>query len=142
LVVAATALVSWVWAINVKPGKNLAFPLVLIILWGIYSADAFLMRLIVTPDRVRMISSHRNRPMRREDVNHIRALRWNTVFYDHDGKRVLQTHADLSRSQLLALGAELGVPVWDHRKWLGLKKLDDGVRLTAAPVPERPALPG
>jgi hypothetical protein len=59
LVVAATALVSWVWAINVKPGKNLAFPLVLIILWGIYSADAFLMRLIVTPDRVRMISSHR-----------------------------------------------------------------------------------
>lgn len=72
--------------------------------------------------------------MRPEDVGHIRALRWNTVFYDHDGKRILQTHADLSRSQLLALGAELRVPVWDHREWRGVKELRHGMLLTAVPT--------
>jgi hypothetical protein len=130
LLVAANALITWVWVINVEPGKNLGFAMVLIVLWGIYVAETFLVVIIVTPERVRMISGHRNPLVRPEDVNHIRALCWNTVFYDHDGNQILQTHADLSRSQLLALGAELGVPVWDHREWLGLKKLKHGIRLT------------
>ena len=51
LVVAATALVSWVWAINVEPGKNLGFAMVLVVLWGIYIAESFLVKIIVTPER-------------------------------------------------------------------------------------------
>jgi hypothetical protein len=135
---AALALITWVWVINVEPGKNFGFAMVLIVLWGIYIGESFLIRLIVTPDRVRMFSGNRNRPVRPADVNHIRALRWNTVLYDHDGQQIIQTHMDLSRSQLLTLGAELNVPVWDHRQRLGLRELRHGVRLNAIPAPERP----
>ncbi len=91
------------------------------------------------PDRVRMFSGNRNRPVRPVDVNHIRAFPWNTVLYNHDGHRTIQTHIDLSRSQLLTLGEVLNVPVWDHRQWHGLKKLRHGVRLNTIPAPERPA---
>ena len=136
---AALALITWLWVINVEPGKNFAFALVLIVLCGIYVGESFLIRLIVTPDRVRMFSGNPDRPVRPADVNHIRAFPWNTVLYDHDGHRIIQTHMDLSRSQLLTLGEVLNVPVWDHRQWRGLKKLRHGVRLNAIPAPERPA---
>jgi hypothetical protein len=138
MMAAFTGLVSFAWVRDVDSGTNLGFTMLLLLIWGICIGESFLIRLIVTPDRVRMFSGLRNRPVRPADVNHIRALRWHAVLYDHDGQRMIQTHMDLSRSQLLTLGAELNVPVWDHRPWLGLKKLRHGVRLNAIPAPERP----
>ena len=135
----ALALITWVWVINVEPGKNFAFATVLIVLLGFYIGESFLIRLIVTPDRVRMFSGNPDKPVRPADVNHIRVFPWNTVLYNHDGHRIIQTHMELSRSQLLTLGEVLNVPVWDHRQWHGLRKARYGVRLNTTPAPERPA---
>jgi hypothetical protein len=130
--------IVWVWIINVEPDKNLGFSAVLVLMWGIYLLEAIWIKLVVTSEQVRIISSHRNPPVSREQIHNIRALQFNTVFYDHDKKPILKTHADLSRSQLLALGNELRVDVWDHRAWHGLKKLRHGVRLNPEPFPRRP----
>jgi hypothetical protein len=139
VMVAVTGIMSFVWVRDVDPDKDFGFTMVLLLLWGICIGESFVVRLIVTPDRVRMFSGNPGRPVRPVDVNHIRAFPWNTVLYDHDGHRTIQTHIDLSRSQLLTLGEVLNVPVWDHRQWHGLKKLRYGVRLNTIPAPERPA---
>jgi hypothetical protein len=138
MMAAVTALVSAAWALDEDP-NDLGFALLLILYWGICVGEVtLLVRLIVTPDQVRMISGHRNPPRSRQEVNHIRALPWNTVLYGHDGLRMIQTHMDLPRSELVALGAELNVPVWDHRRWHGLRRLHNGVRLNAIPAPPLP----
>jgi hypothetical protein len=128
-----SAVTIWLWIIN-DPGIIIA----LVVIWGIYIFESILIRLIVTPEHVRMISFHRGGPVPRSQVGHVRAMPSNTVFYDHDGIRILETRMDLSRTQLLTLGNELGVNVWDHRAWYGLKKLKDGVRLNPEPFPRRP----
>jgi hypothetical protein len=135
MLVLFSAVTTWVWVINIRPDKNVGFPVVLAVAWAIYIAESAWGRLVVNPDHVRMISVHRDPPIPRERIYNIRALRCNTVFYDHDGKRVLATRADLSRAQLLALASELGVNVWDHRAWHGLKRLEHGVRLPPGPRP-------
>lgn len=129
MLVVVNAVLVWVWIINVEPNKNIGFGGVLLLVWVIYILETAWIKLVVSPESVRMVSIHRDPPISRTQVGHIRALRCNTVFYDHDGKRILETRVDLSRAQLLALGNELGVNVWDHRAWHGLKKLKNGVRL-------------
>jgi hypothetical protein len=137
MLVLFNAVIVWVWIIDVRPGQNIGFSAALVLAWVIYIGESAVVRIVVGPDRVRMISGHPNRPISREEIYNIRALRWNTVFYDYDQKPILKTHADLSRSQLLALGNELRVDVWDHRAWHGLKKLRHGVRLNPEPFPHR-----
>jgi len=129
---------AWVWIIDIRPDKNVGFPVALALLWVIYIAESAWDRLVIEADQVRMISVHRDPPVSRERIHNIRALRCNTVFYDHDGKRILEARTDLSRAQLLILANELGVNVWDHRAWHGLKKLEHGVRLNPEPFPRRP----
>jgi hypothetical protein len=138
MIVAATVVGVSVWAVSAPTGDNLGFGVALSLVWGIYILESVWIRLIVTSKDVRFISSHRDRPVSRDQVGHIRALRCNTAFYDHDGKRILETRADLSRTQLLALANELGVNVWDHRAWHGLKKLKHGVRLNPEPSAHHP----
>ena len=134
----AAALGVWAWTANAAAGEDLGLGAALGLVCGIGIIEAMCVRLIVTPDDVRFTSVHGGPPVPRIQVGHIRALRCNTVFYDHDGKRVLETRADLSRAQLLALANELGVNVWDHRAWHGLRKLEHGVRLNPEPFPRRP----
>jgi hypothetical protein len=138
MMVAATVLGVSVWAVNAAAGENLGLGAALGLVWGVCILEALWARLIITSGDMRLISIHGDPPVPRALMGHIRALRGNTVFYDHDGKRVLETRADLSRAQLLALANELGVNVWDHRAWHGLKKLEQGVRLNPEPFPRRP----
>jgi hypothetical protein len=138
MLVLFNAITVWVWIIDIRPGVNIGFSAVLILIWVIYIAESAWNRLVVSPDQVCMISAHRDPAISREQIYNIRALRWNTVFYDNDQNPILKTHVDLSRSQLLALGDELRVNVWDHRAWHGLKKLEHGVRLNPEPFPRRP----
>ena len=135
---AVTAFLVSAWVMNVRPDKDLGFSAAFLVIWGIYILEAVWIRLVVTPEHVRMISSHMDPAISRAQIFNIRALRWNTVFYDYDQKPILKTGADLTRSQLLALANELGVNVWDHRAWRGLKELDHGVRLNPEPFPHRP----
>jgi hypothetical protein len=138
MLVVVNVVMVWLWIINVRPDRNLGLAAVLVVVWGIYISEAVWVRLIITAEDVRLTSIHRDPPAPRILVGHIRALRGNTVFYDHDGKRILETRADLSRAQLLTLANELSVNVWDHRAWHGLKKLEHGVRLNPEPFPRRP----
>jgi hypothetical protein len=132
------AVTAWVWIIDVRPGKGAGFSAVLILIWVIYIAESAWGRLVVDPDRVRMISARRDPAILREQIFYIRARRWNTVFYNFDKKPILEMRADLSPAQLLILANELGVNVWDHRAWHGLRKLEHGVRLNPEPFPGRP----
>lgn len=133
------AIIVWVWLnARIDPGTGWGFVATLILISGVIVFESIWQRIVVTADQVRMVSAHRVSPVSRSQIFNIRALRWNTVFYDHDQKPILKTRADLSRSQLLTLGAELGVNVWDHRAWHGLKELDRGVRLNPEPFPHRP----
>jgi hypothetical protein len=110
-----------------------------LLIGGLFVFETVWQKIIVTSVEVRMKTVRRVPSIPRAQVGHIRALVCNTVFYDHDGKRILETRVDLSRTQLVALGNELGVNVWDHRAWHGLKKLPDGVRLNPEPLPHRPS---
>lgn len=138
MMVVTNALLVWLWVINVRPDKNLGFSACLAVMWGIYILESLWVRLIVTPEQVRLISAHHDRPISREWIYNVRALRWNTVFYDHDQNPILKTRMDLSRRQLLALANELQVNVRDHRAWYGIKELQPGVRLNPEPFPHRP----
>jgi len=138
MMAATTALGVWAWTANAAVGEDLGLGAALGLGWGIGIIEAMWVRLIVTPDDVRFTSVHGGPPVPRTLVGHIRALRGNTVFYDHAGRRILETRADLSRAQLLALANELDVNVWDHRGWHGLKKLEHGVRLRPERFPRRP----
>ena len=138
MMVAANVVGVWALVASDRPGKDLGFGAALAVLWGIYIAEAVWIRLVVTPEHVRMISSHGDPAISRAQIFNIRALRGNTVFYDHDQEPILNTRMDLSRSQLLALANELRVNVWDHRAWHGLKELDRGVRLNPEPFPHHP----
>lgn len=122
-----------VWMVNAAPDKNLGFGAALGLVWAIYLVEAVRVKLIVTADAVRLIAIRRGPSISRERIYNIRALRWDTVFYDHDNKPILRARADLSRSQLLALGEELRVNVWDHRAWHGLRERQHGVRLNQEP---------
>lgn len=128
----------FLWAINVRPDRDLGLASLLVVIWGFYILESAWVRIIVAPGEVRLISIHGDPPVARTRVGHIRALPCNTVFYDHEGKRVLEARADLSRRQLLTLANELGVNVWDHRGWHGLRKREHGVRLNPEPFPRRP----
>lgn len=139
LMIAINVIVVWVWVINVRPDKNVGFPAVLALIWGIYLVEAARCRIIVDNGQVCMISVHRDPPVSCDQVAHIRALRWNVVLYDQERKPLLEVRGDLTRAQLLALGHELGVPVWDHRAWYGLKEMKHGVRLNPEPFANRPS---
>lgn len=138
MMVVVTVAEVWAWVMSNRFDKDLGFGAAFVVLWGIYIAEAVWIRLIVTPGHIRMISSHRDPPISREQIYNIRALRGNTVFYGHDQEPILETRMDLTRSQLLALANELHVNVWDHRVWHGLKELDHGVRLNPEPFPHHP----
>lgn len=77
-------------------------------------------------------AAHNFRPqvVPREYVNHIRALRGSTVFYDRDGTPVMKVATTFTTDQLITMGHDLGVTVWEHRAWHGLRELENGVRLT------------
>ena len=139
MLVVVNAVLIWVWIINVEPNKNIGFAGVLLLIWAIYLLEAAWIKLVVTPESVRVISAHRDPPISRDRIGCIRAMFNNTIFYDYDGKRILETHIDLSRTQLLALGSELGVNVWDHRAWCGLRELKRGVRLNPESLARRPS---
>lgn len=124
---------------HTDPGTGWGIVAGFVLIGGLFVFESMWQRIIVTSDEVRVKTVRKVPPVPRAQVGHIRALICNTVFYDHDGKRILETRVDLSRAQLLALGNELGVNVWDHRAWHGLKKLEDGVLLNPEPLPHRPS---
>ena len=138
MMAATTVLGVWAWSANTAAGEALGLGAALGLVWAIGLIEAMWVRLIVTSDDVRFTSVHGGPPVPRIRVGHIRALRCNTVFYDHAGKRILETRADLSRAQLLTVANELGVSVWDHRAWHGLRKLEHGVCLNPEPFARRP----
>jgi hypothetical protein len=135
-VVMANAIAVYGYVRDTLPHQGAWFAAGLISAWAIFIAEAAWARIIVTSKEVRAISAHRNPPVPRERITHIRALRWTTVFYDNDRNELLKIGVDLSRDQLLALGGELDVTVWDHRAWLGIKELKHGVNLTANAAPQ------
>jgi hypothetical protein len=138
------AFLTWALLYDSVPSTRWGYPLAILFPSAIYAIGWMDVGLVVTGEGVRLISRFslisrfRGPPIPRDRIAYIRALRWDVVFYDHDRKPVLHMRRDLSRSQLRALGAEVGVPVWDHRAFFGLKELQNGTRLT----PEELSKPG
>lgn len=134
-IVIGTAVISSAYATVTLTGpyQGWAFAYILILIYGLCFFEFARLKIVVTPDEIRMISTRRKRPVPRAEVAQVRAMRWDTIFYGHDTKPLLNTNLDLTRTQLLELARELGVPVWDHRGWLGLRKLEYGVRITPDP---------
>ncbi len=136
LIPLAFAVVTWAFLYDSVPSTRWAYPLVLLLPSAIYALEWMYVRLVVTSEDIRLISRFREPPVRRDQISYIRAKRWDVVFYNHDRQPVQRMRGDLSRGQLRKLGAELGVPVWDHRAFFGLKELRHGIRLTAEQLPE------
>lgn len=126
-----TAWLSWVYAAAplTGPDPGWYFAFIFVFVYGLYIFEFARLRIVVTREEIRMISTRRKPPVPRARVAQVRAMRWDTIFYGPDKERLLNTHLYLTRSQLLELAKELGVPVWDHRGWLGLRKLEYGVRI-------------
>lgn len=108
-------------------------PLVVVILPAGLAAYGVTAKVTIFDDIVRgPAAAHKIRPqvVPREYVNHIRALRASTVFYDRDRIPVMKVTTTFTKDQLITMGHELGVTVWEHRAWHGLRELENGVRLT------------
>lgn len=128
-------------------GTRWGFTGCFILIYGLYLFESVLIRIRVTPDKVRLISARLGKPVTRSEVAQVRAMRSGTIFYDAHGKLLLNTQVHLTRKQLLSLEDELHVPVWDHRSWYGLRQLEDGVRIArntpgAVPAGGNPAQAG
>lgn len=136
-----TAVFSSVYAFATLTGpyQGWAFAYILILIYGLYTFEFARLKIVVAPEEIRMISTLRKPPVPRAEVAQVRAMRWTTIFYGHDKKPLLNAHVALTRSQLLELARELGVPVWDHRARLGLRKLEYGIRIKPDTAVENPA---
>lgn len=133
------AVVLWVLlTARTDPGTWWGIPVGFAFIAGLGVFESMWQRIVVTPDQVRLITIRRQPPISRGQIYNIRALRWNTVFYDCDQNQILKTGVDLSRPQLLALANELRVNVWDHRALYGLRELEHGVRLNPQPFEHQP----
>lgn len=130
-----TAWLSWVYAAAplTGPDPGWYFAFIFVFIYGLYIFESARLRIVVTPEEIRMISTRRKPPAPRAQVAQVRAMRWDTIFYGPDKEPLLNSHLYLTRNQLHELAKELGVPVWDHRGWLGLRKLEYGVRITPDP---------
>lgn len=118
---------------HIDPGTGWGIVVAFILLGGLFAFETYWQIILVTDEEVRIKRVRRAPPIPRAQIFNIRALRWNTVFYDHNQNAILKTGLDLSRSQLLVLANALEVNVWDHRAWHGLKELEHGVRLNPEP---------
>lgn len=136
-----TAWLSWVYAAAplTGPGQGWAFAYIFALVYGLCVFEFARLKIVVTNEEIRMISTRRKPPVPRARVAQVRAMRWNTIFYGHDKEPLLNAHLYLTRSQLLELAQELGVPVWDHRARLGLRKLKYGIRIKPDTAVENPA---
>jgi hypothetical protein len=134
-------LVIFVWILlhsRIDPGTGWGVVATFILIGGLGIFETMRQRIVVTSEEVRVKTIRRAPPIPRAQIFNIRALRWNTVFYDYDQKPILKTGLDLSRPQLLALANALEVNVWDHRARHGLKELENGVRLNPEPFAHHP----
>lgn len=147
LLLVATGLLVWIEVGTTGPGRTWGFIGLCVLIYGLYLFESVLIRIRVTPDKVRLISARLVKPVTRAEVAQVRAMRSGTIFYDAHGKLLLNTQVHLTRKQLLSLEDELHVPVWDHRSWYGLRQLENGVRITrdtagAVPAGGNPAQAG
>jgi hypothetical protein len=133
------AVIIWVLLhARTDPGTIWGLPAGVILIVGLFIFETYWQGIVVTSEEVRIKTIRRAPPIPRAQIFNIRALRWNTVFYDYDQKPILKTGLDLSRPQLLALANVLEVNVWDHRARHGLKELENGVRLNPEPFAHHP----
>jgi hypothetical protein len=58
-------------------------------------------------------------------------------FHGPDRKPIMKIAPNWTMRQMLEVADELGVPLYDHRRWLGLRKVSTG-RLVNHPAPSHP----
>jgi hypothetical protein len=123
----------WVAVPHTGPAPGWAFAYLLVLPCALFGLGYAWDRLVVTADEIRVRANPRIGPWRatvkREQVAQVRAMPEGVIFYDHDRQRLFTATTHLTRSQLADLAGELGVPVWDHRRWHGVGQLKYGVRI-------------
>lgn len=114
------------------PGLSAGAVLVAVITWARLRA----VRLEITDSVVRIKQGWYlpERQAARSDVTAIHYFPRVISFRGPDGKPMIRVMPDWSLRQMLEVAVELGVPLYDHRGWLGLRKVSIG-RLVDHPVP-------
>jgi hypothetical protein len=133
LAIFAVLLGFFVFLSVAEPHDAVVYALFFLAILAMGGAQLAVTRVVITGDTV-VFDQGRFTPKRQAARHRLRSVQCfplRTALADSYGEQVLPIYFHLSMKQLQGLAITLNVPLYDHRRWLGLRSAQEGRLITA-----------